>query len=618
MQHMCGISGCIDPQLQPENIQRVVRAMTQSQAHRGPDHAGFWFDKHVGLGHRRLKIIDLSDEANQPFETDTCYLVFNGEIYNYVELRKELIADGFRFKTQSDTEVILAAYLRWGTQCSRRFVGMWAFALWDGLKQELFCSRDRFGIKPFYFISDNDRFYFASEYRSLKITPVFRSKLNEDQLKRGLFLGWTNYETETYYSCINSLLPGHNLLVSRSGLKLQRYWSLENPAPESGAITGSEQNAHFYELFKQSLLQHIRSDVPVGACLSGGLDSSSIASMYSMLYPQSQLQTFTIYYTGSGNVDERPFANEVARKYRSVIAPHYHMPNADEVQQEFQRAADHSETPLIGSSYLSQYFVMKQASAHGIKVMLDGQGSDEYLAGYMHSFYRWMAKYFVDRKWRAALNLMFSHHNKHQLSWKEISRAFFKGLYLYFRDEEAAFRAQLNSYKWLLRETASLDALIQLPKKSVCKVNNFTYHMLFTTSLPTLLHYEDRFSMAFSIESRVPFLDHRLVEYIYHLNPDYKISREAETKFILRQSLRRILPQRIRQRHDKRAFTTPGETQWLRGFLNPLLHIDYSSFDWLNIRKVKNLMEDYRKGDNSHANLVWRLATFNYWMKNYA
>ena len=187
-----------------------------------------------------------------------------------------------------------------------------------------------------------------------------------------------------------------------------------------------------------------------------------------------------------------------------------------------------------------------------------------------------------------------------------------------FGDEDAAFRAQLNKSNWLLKDKKSLDSLVHLPKKSDHKVDNFTYHMLFTTSLPTLLHYEDRFSMAFSIESRVPFLDHRLVEYIYHLAPNHKISEQADTKFILRQSLRRILPQPIAQRHDKRAFVTPGETKWLRNGLRQLLKIDYDSFHWLNVPKIKKLIANYEGGDNRQASLVWRLGTFNYWMKNFA
>jgi len=615
---MCGITGCIDPEISRDKLKQNIERMNATQRHRGPDNSGLWVEEIIGLGHSRLKIIDLSDAANQPMQANECVIVFNGEIYNHVELREELQAHGFTFRTKTDTEIILAAYKRWGTFCTRHFAGMWAFAIWDKERKQLFCSRDRFGIKPFYYISRTGRFYFASEYRALKVSPVFSADLNINQLQRGLILGWTNYEDETYYDCIKSLKPGHNLIVSKEGTRIEQYWNLEWPYHNGHQISDPERRFHFYELFKQSLVQHVRSDVPVGACLSGGLDSSSIASLYSYLNPESRLDTFTIYYTGYGNIDERPFADEVSKKFQSVISPHTFTPDDDEVLSEFHRVADFSEVPLIGSSYLSQYLVMKQAAAQGIKVMLGGQGSDEYLGGYMHCFYRWMAYYFEKKEWSKAIQFMFYHRQKHQLTWRQLVSSIVKGFFMCFKNEEDALKMQLAQYSGLIKNPSTIKSLIHLPRISGSKINNFTYHMMFATSLPTLLHYEDRYSMAFSIESRVPFLDHRLVEYIYHLSPEYKISSEADTKFILRQSLRRILPSRIANRQDKRAFATPGETQWLRNGLHNLLQLDHDMFHWLNIPKVKQLIAAYERGDNREASLVWRLATFNYWLKHFA
>ena len=220
---MCGIAGIIDPTLSRDQGEVLLTKMLESIRHRGPDNSSQWIDMPVLLGHNRLSIIDLSDDANQPMEFDDLMIVYNGEVYNYLEIKDDLIKKGYRFRTKSDTEVVLAAYKEWGGECVKRFVGMWAFAIWDKTRRELFCSRDRFGIKPFYFIHAGDKFYFGSEYKPLKFSPLFDSKFNYGQISRGLFLPMASYQDETYFECLKILPPRTNLIFKNGTISLSEY-----------------------------------------------------------------------------------------------------------------------------------------------------------------------------------------------------------------------------------------------------------------------------------------------------------------------------------------------------------------------------------------------------------
>lgn len=612
---MCGIAGIIDQEIKSENLKSRIIEMLSKTTHRGPDNMGSWVNCSVAFGHNRLKIIDLSDRSNQPFVYDDCVITFNGEVYNYLEIREFLRGKGYSFQTSSDTEVVIAAYKYWGTRCTEQFVGMWALAIWDKNKQELFCSRDRFGIKPFYYISQDNKFYFASEYKSLKVLPVFNNKLNIDQINRGLQLGWSGYKEETYYEQIKSLEPGHNLLFSKGQLKSWRYWDLEFKGSDNGLLSAEEKNERFYNLFEESVMMHSRSDVSVGACLSGGLDSSSIASMFGNLFPERRFKTFTIFYEGKGNVDERPFVYEVVNKYKN-IDPHYFSPKENDIIEAFDKCMYFSDIPLSGSSFMSQYFLMGMAAKNGVKVLLDGQGSDEYLLGYLHSFSRLIGESLKNYQLGKALRVLLSHKNYHNLGVAESGMVFLKGIYSTFNSEQDVYEHEFKHLFPFLKKEYKKHVPVNLENKSKEKVDNFLYHMMFNTSLPTLLFYEDRNSMAFSLESRVPFLDHRLVEFLFSLPNSDKINEKSETKYLLRKAMKNILPAPIANRKDKKGFVTPGELTWLRGPLKDLLNFDPAYFDWMNTDSVREIVEAYKKGDNKNAKLVWRLATLNYWLKN--
>lgn len=613
---MCGIAGIYNENSSIDNLHHLAEKMLKTTIHRGPDNMGIWTDASIALGHNRLKIIDLSDHANQPMDYDNHVITFNGEIYNYVEIRNALKKEGLSFQTQSDTEVILASYKKWGARCVEHFVGMWAFAIWDKEKKELFCSRDRFGIKPFYYIHEGNTIYFGSEYKSLKATPVFDNKLNYNQVNRGLQLGWASYKEETYYSQIKSLPPASNLLFKSNDLQIIKYWDIDFNSDNKTTISREEKKEKFYSLFQDSVKIHSRSDVSIGGCLSGGLDSSSIASMYCRLFPESKFKTFTIFYEGRENVDERPFVSEVVKKYTN-ITPYYFSPVEEEIKEHFDKILYHSDIPLSGSSYISQYFLMQLAAKNNVRVLLDGQGSDEYLAGYNHTFSRLIGNLIGNVKFNKAFKVFQSHQQNENLSMKQVFLLFMKSIFSNFSDEQDVYEYEFKKiFPFLNNKKIGHSIPVNLEKHSNNKTNNFLYDLIFTTSLPSLLHFEDRNSMAFSIESRVPFLDHRLVEFGFSLPIEDKISEKAETKHILRQSLAPVLPEAIAKRKDKKGFVTPGESQWLRGPLKHLLQIDYNYMDWLNPKALQNLFEDYKKGNNSNSKLVWRIAVLHYWLKN--
>lgn len=607
---MCGIAGFIDPKLSKEIAEGTIKEMLKSISHRGPDATSNWVDMPVVLGHNRLSIIDLSPDGTQPMHYFDSAIVFNGEIYNYIEVREELIKKGYKFSTQSDTEVILAAYREYGHKCVDHFLGMWAMAIWDKTTGELFCSRDRFGIKPFYYILEGDRFYFGSEYKALKKSPLFTNDLNLDQVSRGLQLGWVCYNDETYFSKLKSLPAASNLIYAKGKVEVTQYWDIDPHAKSN--LTVEEKYNKFRELFLDSIKLHMRADVEVGGCLSGGIDSTAIAASVSKLFPEINFKTFTIYYEGKDEVDERPWVNSVLKENKSLVDFSY-SPTEKDLKDHYEHAFYAADVPLAGSSPISQYFVMKLAKEKGIKVLLDGQGSDEYLAGYMHSFYRLIGGMLSKGKVISAHRQFYSHAGQQQFSLKKKMDAMAKSLLTIVQKENSLYNFEYKNYfPFLMRDNLSP---IHLKDFDSSRLNQFLYHLTFNTSLPSLLQYEDRNSMAFSIESRVPFLDHRLVEFAFSINDDDKFSNGV-TKKILRESLRKIMPTAIVERKDKKGFVTPGEVKWLRGPLKNLVEIDYSHLTFIKKDTAENVIKSFNLGENKHANLVWRLSTLNHWIRH--
>jgi asparagine synthase (glutamine-hydrolysing) len=338
---MCGIAGMIDASLGRVEGEILLRRMLESIRHRGPDNSSTWIDMTVLLGHNRLSIIDLSDAANQPMEYADLVIVYNGEVYNYLEIKDDLVKKGYRFRTTSDTEVILVAYKEWGGDCVKRFVGMWAFAIWDKTKKELFCSRDRFGIKPFYYIHAGSKFYFGSEYKPLKLSPLFDNTFNYRQISRGLLRNMLSYQDETYFECLKLFPERSNLVFKVGRVSVTEYWDVDPSRKFHG--TFEDKKSRFLELFCDSIKLHLRSDVELGGCLSGGLDSSSIASVIGKDHAGVPFKTFTIYYRGENAMDERRWVSEVVRAYPSTF-----------------RMGDNSQAGLIWKLVSLNYWADKQ------------------------------------------------------------------------------------------------------------------------------------------------------------------------------------------------------------------------------------------------------------------
>ncbi|MBL0103475.1 MAG: asparagine synthase (glutamine-hydrolyzing) [Bacteroidetes bacterium] len=459
---------------------------------------------------------------------------------------------------------------------------MWSFALWDKTNRILFCSRDRFGIKPFYYINENGRFYFGSEYKLFKDTSVFKRQLNLDHVNRGLQLGWVSYHDQTYFSDLNALPAASNLIYKDGKISVEKYWDLDIASLSNRNLSESDKVEKFKSLFLDSIRLHMRSDVEVGGCLSGGLDSSSIASAVSVLFPENKFKTFSIYYEGKDEVDERPWVNKVLEKY-PILDDYSYTPGEKDVIEGFEKTIFCNDVPVTGSSPISQNFVMKLVREKGIKVLLDGQGSDEYLAGYMHSFYRLIGGMVKQFKLTQAFSQFNSHVNRQQFGFSKKPGLLGKSILAGFMSEQKLYEFEYNNYYPYLSNNKSVD--LNLGRADGTRLNNFLYHLLTTTSLPSLLHFEDRNSMMYSIESRVPFLDHRLVEFAFSLADEDKF-KDGITKIILRKSMQGILPESIINRYDKKGFVTPGEVKWLRGPLNFLISdMENQKLDFLDKRQ---------------------------------
>ncbi len=609
---MCGIIGFYDEKISPQSGSNILEKMLRIQNHRGPDYTGMWSEAPMYFGHNRLSILDLSHAADQPMHYKNLTMVFNGEVYNFIELREELRAFGYEFHTTGDSEVMMAAYHKWGSACVEKFIGMWAFAIWDSTAKTLFCSRDRFGIKPFHYILDSDRLYFASEIKALKETPLFKNDINMTQVARGLHLGWMQYRDETYFKNVNILPAAHNLTIQNGEISIEKYWDIDFEKKFEGNF--EEKKEAFKNLFFDSIKLNERRDVTLGVCLSGGLDSSAIASALSIYSSGAELKTFSAYYTGKDSVDERPFISEVLKKYPNIV-PHYISPTEEEISAQFEKIQFHMDVPMPSSSYISQYFVMQLAAKNGIKVVLDGQGSDEIMGGYMHSFYRLLADNLGRGEILKIISTLGHHKERQGYSFKKMAEILAKSTLTGVKTEESLYEFEFKNYFPQILKGDFKNPFTLPIQKTATRLNEFLYNLIQVTLLPTLLHTEDINAMAFSIESRVPFLDHRLVEFCFSLDNDDKI-HNAETKYLLRKSLKGVLPDAIADRRDKKGFVTPGEVKWLRGKLNYLIDGDFGEMsDIIDVEKTGQLLKAFKNGENKNALFLWRLAILRSWMK---
>lgn len=560
---MCGIAGIVSDN--PAHISKqLLRSMTNAIAHRGPDGEAHWINanNNVGFGHRRLAIIDLSDAAAQPMHYGDRYtIIHNGEIYNYLELRKQLEQNNYRFRTQSDTEIIMAAYDYWKEDCLLYFDGMFAFALWDMQKQKLFAARDRLGEKPFYYAQKDGTLYFASEMKALWAAGIERKPL-QSSLYNFLTLGYTQNPGDagaTSFQHIHKLPAGSyfHYTNNQKEIRIKKYWDID-PAVQI-EITEEKAIEKFGSLLSQSVRLRLRADVKTGVSLSGGLDSSSILSLVNSLSASgNKPDTFSAVFPGY----EKDESDNIRAITEKLDVNNYQVePNEERFLQYFEKICYHQEEPFQSSSIYAQYEVFKLAHDQQVKVLLDGQGADETLAGYSKYYHWYWQELFAKDKKLLASEIEQARALGVNESWTWKNKLFSlypKSAALFL--SRRMFKKQ-RSNDFLTKDFVRSSGLSFYQIPSGNKLNDVLYYNSFINGLEELLRYADRNSMAHGREVRLPFLQHQLVEFVFSLPAHFKI-RNGYTKWILRQNMTRKLPDKITWQANKVGFEPPQQ-KWM-------------------------------------------------------
>jgi len=575
---MCGIAGIVAKggvELQS------LKKMSDSISHRGPDGEGQWINENrtAGLAHRRLSIIDLSSAGSQPmFSADNKYaIIFNGEIYNYLELKEALINEGVSFSSHSDTEVLLNLYIHKGADCLNEVDGMFAFAIWDENKKQLFCARDRFGEKPFYYhYIPGKHFIFSSEIKAIHACGI---ELSFHPHRIGWYLN-DKYalsnpvkQDETFYQEISKLEAGYRLTIdSKIQLTKNKYWDIDVSAINH-TISLEEAREEFQYLFQQSVRWRLRSDVPVGTSLSGGLDSSSVVCTIAGLLRESggSQKTFSARFKNYDK-DEGGFIEEVVKG--KPIEAFYTWPDIENFLPEFDQFIYHQEEPVSSANQFSQWEVMKLAKKENVTVLLDGQGADEVITGYSHYFDTYfleLAQHYPERL-DEELNAYTSNINPGYV-FTPLQRK--RRSHLKARTRALVYPMYERAFKPFIKEKKNLTGLLH-PDYSLLStrkgsyqyfdysdgLNKCLYHDAKHGKMEVLLRYGDKNSMAHSREVRLPFLNKQLVEFVFSLPPWLKI-HNGWSKYILRESLKDVLPEKIAWRKDKIGYETPQE-KWMQ------------------------------------------------------
>lgn len=630
---MCGIVGFLHFKRQTVSTDVCAR-LSKLISHRGPDDEGFLFadmvtgehqiaggpdtpenvyraglcftpQKHIEkiswdrcdlvLINRRLAILDLSPAGHLPMSTEdrSLWLAYNGQVYNFVELREELQKLGHRFHSNGDSEVILKAYKTWGTECFERFNGMWAIAIWDVQAQKLVLSRDHLGIKPLYYWHSENTFAFASEIKCLLELGAPRT-VNEGLIYDYLNFGLLDHTDETFFRDIRKLPPAHFLEINRRNQpRIERFWDFAVSGELYSKGADSKYAEKFRELFTDSVRLRLRSDVPVGSCLSGGLDSSAIVTIANnLMFPnerrdvQAHQKTFSSCFDDP-RFDEREYIKEVLEATQAESNPVF--PQVDQFLNEMEDLIWHQEEPFRSSSIYAQWCVMRRARERGIIVMLDGQGGDEQLCGYRKFYILYLMELLKRRRlgrgllefasFISAWEILKTLNLRHGLRYFGLGRHF-QGLPTLLRSE---FQRRHTARVWPLGS----GTLSQRIKTDLTQF-----------SLPVLLRYEDKNSMAHSVEARLPFLDHRLVEAIASFPLDQKI-RRGWTKYVMRQALTGTLPEKIRLRKSKLGFVTP-EDEWFKGDLSARVHRIFENVlfldEYVDMYRLRDRYTRYRAG----------------------
>ena len=625
---MCGIWASVGLEVGRERIDRV--------AHRGPDGSGWeTFASPAGpvvLGHRRLAIIDTSEGGRQPMSDAHAryWLTFNGEIYNYCELRAELESKGIAFHTASDSEVLLRALIVWGEAALPRLNGMFAFGFYDSQRHTLLLARDRFGIKPLYFAQVGSGAAFASEIKQLYDLPGVSRRMNLRRVRDFLATGTADHSGETMFAGVGQLRGGECLRLDlsrpagREPLPVRRWYQL--PKPGSLTLSLEEAGARYRRSFIDAVRLQLRSDVPLGSCLSGGLDSSSIVAVASQQLGAGRPMTTVSAVFSHARVDERRYMEAViaatgAKPVFTTVDPMALFQTAEEVIW-------HQDEPYGSTSIHAQWSVFGAARGAGLKVMLDGQGADEPLAGYHTMFGSALADRLMRFEFGAAVHQIRERQAVHGASIRaQLIPALPALVPTALRKHVYRLGRSARGPDWL--DGAALAGLASLPDPIAQAASdmgfsgrpalaNLTAMQTMATSLPMLLHWEDRSSMAHAIEARVPFLDHRLVELAIALGSAHKIEG-ARTKVLLREGMAGVLPDLVANRNDKLGFATP-EQEWFCGPLAPQVRTAVrNTLDWypglLHRQGTEQLLDEMLGGRRRFNFSLWRIAAVGIWGK---
>lgn len=623
---MCGIAGIYS--LNRNVTESEIQSMCDIFSYRGPDDQGIWVNEtgHVALGHRRLSILDPTPAGHQPMHDQEADLtiVYNGEVYNFIEIRNTLKSHGHSFKTNTDTEVILAAYKEWGHDCLQRFIGMFAFAIWDGVRNELFAARDRLGIKPFYYYRDPTIFHFSSEVKSLLSLSITDVNADLSLVDYYMSFGYVPGE-QTLFKNIRRLLPAHYIVVKNGGSKIEKYWDLKfNNSMDLGL--------EFYigeleKLINNSIDLRLRTDVPLGIFLSGGIDSSAVVAM---LAPRTseRLKTFSVAYDFGTAFNETSYARVVAEKFNTDH--HEFIVTAENFKEFIPGFIYHMDEPVAESAAISLYYIAKLAREY-ITVVLSGEGSDEIFAGYDFYFYNQIIEKYRNNLSDQAVSYISNwlisciHHDK-ICKYLRLSRLPFerryKGTSTYEENEKnnlysSDFKAYIEC-----NPNENLDAfLFKIYRKT--QQNDPLSRMLYfdtkTWLVDDLLIKADKMSMAASLELRVPFLDHRIVEFAGKIPSKYKIQRRT-TKYILKKMIEKALPRKIIYR-KKMGFPTPLRDLFRQDLFDyardTLLTGKAIQRGFFKHTKIEKLLDEHKKGQRDHHRLIWQLIVLEEWHRRF-
>lgn len=561
---MCGIAGIFSSALALEDRKRKLETMLHAQEHRGPDATQEWHDSQCSLGHNRLSIIDLSVAANQPMHSHCgrYVVVFNGEIYNYLEIKKELIPH-FQFQTQSDTEVLLHAYIHWGSDFLHQLNGMFSIVIWDKEVQTLFIARDRFGVKPFYYYADSHQFTFASEIKTLWASGIKKIR-NQKVWANYLSFGTYGLPSETFWDTIHQLPAGHFAVLSQENFATfqpQRWYDFISRIKNTPVLEVSELKKQYTALLNDAIQLRFRADVPLGMNVSGGLDSSTLIALINQNLPNTKnIEAFT-FYCNDANYDELPWVELLLKDKPYPL--NKELLEAQAIPELVTKISQNQDEPFGGFPTLAYSLLFEAAQKKGVKVLLDGQGMDEAWAGYDY------------------------YHNQSDNVIQGVTTSPVKP-------------------EVLIADFANLAEKEVYPKPFASTMQNKQYRDIFYTKIPRALRFNDRISMLHGTELREPFLDYRLVELAFTQSDIVKYN-QGNTKWLLRQISQELLSDQVALA-PKRPLQTP-QREWIAKELNLYVSEKIQQFgqlDFVNQEKVQQIWQDYRNGNQDNSFYIWQ------------